>query len=165
MTTASSNELIEPPCGALYVRIAGKRNTASYGHHAVAFARLLDVLVARHPQRLGDRRPGLARVDDVVDHRVAGGDVGVDLLADRVQHRLAGRLRVLGGLDRTAADDFDRALGTHHRDLGARPGDYQVRLIRLAAHHVVAGAVGLADDDGDLRHGCAADRVEHLRPM
>ena len=37
-----------------------------------------------------------------------------------VQHLLAGRLRVVRGLDRRAADDVDRALGAHHRDLGAR---------------------------------------------
>jgi hypothetical protein len=131
----------------------------------VAFLRLLDLLVAGHAQGGDDRRPRLTRVDDVVDHRVAGGDVGVDLLADGVQHPLARRLRVLGRLDRRAADDFDRPLGPHHRDLGVGPGDDQVRLVRLAAHHVVTGAVGLADDDGHLRHRGAADRVEHLRPV
>src|SRR3954451_15725703 len=108
MITGSSKLLIAPPSGVLYPSIAWKRNTArSYGHHPVAFLRLLDVLVARHPQRLGNRRAGLAGVDDVVDHRVAGGDVGVDLRSDRVQHRLAGRVRIVGCLDRAAADNFD----------------------------------------------------------
>jgi hypothetical protein len=32
-------------------------------------------------------------------------------------------------------------------------------------HHVVAGAVGLAQHDGDLRHGRVGDRVEHLRAV
>src|SRR3954447_23887050 len=75
MITASSNELI---------------SFSSDRHHAVAFLRLLDVLVARHLQGPGDRRPRLPRVNDVVDQGVASGEVRVDLLADRVQHRLAG---------------------------------------------------------------------------
>src|SRR6476661_3123893 len=102
ITTGSSNELIAPnlPSGALYVGIDRKRRTGtSYRHHPVALLRLLDVLVARHLQRPGDRRAGLARVDHVVDHGVAGRDVGVDLLADRVQHRLFRRLGIVGGLD------------------------------------------------------------------
>src|SRR3954454_5875634 len=108
MITGSSKLLIAPPSGVLYPSIAWKRNTAaSYGHHPVAFLRLLDVLVPRHLQRFRNGRPSLAGVDDVVDHGVAGGYVGVDLGADRVQHRLPGRLRVVRGLDRRAADDFD----------------------------------------------------------
>src|SRR6188472_103969 len=166
ITTGLSNELTFLPPVASYRGIRPEsRHTPSYRHHPMALLRLFDLLVFRHPQRLDDRRPGLARVDHVVDHGVASGDVGIDLLAHRVQHRLAGRLRIVGGLDHRAADDFDRTLGPHHRDLGARPGDDQVGLVGLAAHHVVAGAVGLAHDHGHLRHRGAADRVEHLRAV
>src|SRR5581483_6870958 len=138
---------------------------ASYRHHPVLLPGPLDALAARHAQAADDRRAGLARVDDVVDERVSGRDVGVDGLADLGQHALARGLRVVGGLDQGAADDVDRALRPHDRDLGRRPGDDQVGLVGLAAHDVVAGAVGLADDDGDLRHGGARDRVEHLGPV
>src|ERR1700753_726051 len=60
MITGSSKLLISPP-------------PSLDRHYAVAFPWLLDLLVARHPQGFDDRRPGLARVDDFVDHRVAGG--------------------------------------------------------------------------------------------
>ena len=43
--------------------------------------------------------------------------------------------------------------------------DDEVRLVGAAAHDVVAGAVGLADDDGDLRHRRRAHHVEHLRAV
>ena len=46
-----------------------------------------------------------------------------------------------------------------------RPGVDLVGLVGLAVHHVVAGAVGLADHDGHLRHRRPRDRVEHLRPV
>ena len=46
-----------------------------------------------------------------------------------------------------------------------RPGDDQVGLVGAAAHHVVAGAVGLASDHGDLRDGRVRGGVEHLRAM
>src|SRR3954463_6298158 len=60
MITGSPKLLIEPPSEATYVDISAKsRPTRSYGHHPMPFARLLDVLVPGHPQRLGDRRPGL----------------------------------------------------------------------------------------------------------
>ena len=67
--------------------------------------------------------------------------------------------------DLLAEDDLDRALGSHHADLGRRPRDDQVRLIGAAAHHVVAGAVGLAQHDRDLRDGRVRRRVEHLRAV
>ena len=71
-------------------------------------------------------------------------DVDVDDLAvGRDQLRLLGR-RVLGLLDLLADDDPDHALGAHDGDLGARPRDDEVRLVGAPAHHVVAGAVGLA---------------------
>ena len=86
-------------------------------------------------------------------------------MLDALDHLRARGVGVLGRLDLLAEDDVHRALGAHHRDLGARPGDDQVRLVGLAAHHVVAGAVGLADHHGDLRHRRARDRVEHLRAV
>ena len=40
----------------------------------MSFLRLLDVFGLRHPQCVDDRRAGLTRVDDVVDHGVPGGE-------------------------------------------------------------------------------------------
>src|SRR5680860_1665892 len=63
-----------PDCSAL----------GSYRHHSVALVWLFDPFAAGYAHRVDHGLAGLARVDDVVDHGVAGGDVGVDLLADRV---------------------------------------------------------------------------------
>src|SRR4051812_48276426 len=88
-----------------------------YRYDARLLVRALDALAGGHLQRPADRRPRLARVDDVVDHRVARGDVDVD---DRAvvgdQLRLLGG-RVLGLLDLLAEHDLDGALGPHHGDL------------------------------------------------
>jgi hypothetical protein len=61
-----------------------------------------------------------------------------------------------------AHEDLDRSLGAHHRDLGRRPGDDQVRLVRAAAHDVVARAVRLAHDDGELGDRRVGGREQHL---
>ncbi len=60
---------------------------------------------------------------------------------------------------------FDRPVGAHHRDLGGRPGDDVVRLVRQAVHDEVPGAVALAQDDADLRDGRLAHREQHLGPV
>src|SRR5690349_13344531 len=82
---------------------------------AVALPGALEALVLRHLQRADKGRPGLARVDDGVDHVVAGGDVDVDELAIGGDH-----LRLVLAV---AEQDLRRALGPHDRDLGARPRD------------------------------------------
>src|SRR5579884_63108 len=138
---------------------------SSYRHDPALLPWPLDLLAGRHLEPAADRGPRLARVDHVVDHVVAGGDVDVDDLAEVLDQLLLLGRRILGLLDLAAEDDLDRALGSHHADLGARPRDDQVRLIRAPAHHVVAGAVGLARDHGDLRHGGVGGRVQHLRPV
>ena len=55
-------------------------------------------------------------------------------------------------------EDLDRALGSHHRDLGARPGEAQVVAEALRVHHDVGAAERLAQDhahpgDGGLGVG------------
>src|SRR5215208_3068879 len=47
----------------------------SYGHHAMLLPRALDALARGHPQAADDRGACLARIDDVVDQVVVGGDV------------------------------------------------------------------------------------------
>src|SRR3954467_9259102 len=87
--------------------------------HAVALPGALDALALGHLERPADRRPRLAGVDDVVDHRVAGRDVDVDDLAVALDQLLLPGRGVVGRLNLLAEDDLDRALGAHHADLGA----------------------------------------------
>src|SRR6185436_17303196 len=94
--------------------------------HAVLAGRPVDPLVGADAETASDRGAGLGGVDHVVELGVAGGDVGVDVGAD-----LLGQLESLRGalgfvvdrFERPAVDDVDRAVGSHDRDLGRRPGD------------------------------------------
>src|SRR3954451_13480607 len=134
----------------------------SDGNHGVALPGPLDLLAGGHLERAADDLARLARIDHVVDHRVAGGDRDVDDLAVGLDELgLLGR-GVVGLLDLPAHHDLDRALRPHDADLGARPGDDQVGLVGAPVHHVVARAIGLARDDRDLRHGRVGHGLEHL---
>ena len=72
---------------------------------------------------------------------------------------------VLDRLDLVVEDGVDRRLRSHHRDRGAGQGDAAVRLEGRPGHRVEAGAVGLAHDHRDLRHGRFGDGADHLRPV
>ena len=61
--------------------------------------------------------------------------------------------------DLVGVDGVDRGLGAHHRDLRGRQRERRVRLEPRAGHRVEPGAVGLADDDADLRHGRLGHRA------
>src|SRR5712692_2605295 len=100
----------------------------SYRYVPVLAPRAIHLLVARLLDAADDDAPCLGRVDDVVDHRPAGGDVRADLRPDRLQQLSARRVWVVGSLDLLVEDDVDSTLGTHDRDLGQRPGDQYVRL-------------------------------------
>src|SRR5579862_9979811 len=84
------------------------RLIASYRHDAVALPGTLHLLARRELEAAADRGPGLPRVDHVVDHVVAGGDVHVDDLAEVLDQLGALGRRVLGLLDLLAEDDLDR---------------------------------------------------------
>src|SRR3546814_17738068 len=62
-------------------------------------------------------------------------------------------------------DDFDRALCAHHRDFGGGPGIVQVAAQMLGRHHVIGAAIGLAGDDGYLRHRRLAIGEQQLCAM
>jgi hypothetical protein len=72
------------------------------------------------------------------------------------------RLDVLGLQDLLAAQDVDRALRAHHRDLRGRPGEVDVGAEVLGAHDVVGAAVGLAGDHRDQRDRRLGVGVEQL---
>src|SRR5712692_6161894 len=138
---------------------------SSYGDVAVLAPGPVDLLAAGLLDSPHDHAPSLGGIDHVVDHPPARRDVRGDLPLDRFDQPRPRLLRVVGGFDLLVEDDVDRALGTHHRDLGKRPGHDHVGLVALAVHDVVAGAVRLAHHDGDLRHGRLRRRVQHLRPV
>src|SRR5271156_2870797 len=104
MTTGSSR---------LIPRSWGRGWPSSDGDDRAALVGTLDALAGGHLERPAHRGPRLARVDDVVDHVVAGRDVDVDDAAvGGDQLGPLGR-RVLGLLDLLAEDDLHRALGPH----------------------------------------------------
>jgi hypothetical protein len=58
--------------------------------------------------------------------------------------------------------DSRQLVGSHDAAAGAGPGEHEARLEFTAAHCVVAGAVGGAEDDRDGWDFGAADRGDHL---
>src|SRR5829696_1468106 len=144
--------------------MAAQLRCVSHGQDAVLAPGTVDALGAGDLEAAPDRMAGLGGVDHVVELRVPGGDVRVDVLAD-----LLGQLQPLrrplffgNGLDRLAVDDVDGTVGPHHRDLGRRPRDDEVGLVRRAVHDEVPGAVALAHHHADLRDRRLGDREQHL---
>ena len=95
-----------------------------------------------------------------------GGDVGVhELVIVLVEQLFLLRGRILGLLDRAAADDRNRAGRAHHGDLRDRPCIDHIRAGALAVHGDVRAAVGLSHDQAHLRHGRLTVGKEHLRAV
>ena len=92
------------------------------------------------------------------------------LIADR---RLEGFFLFLApapalGLDAVAAHGGQHArrlFAAHHADARIRPHPQEARAVGAAAHAVVAGAEGAADQHGDLGHLHGGDRGHHLRAV
>ena len=91
--------------------------------------------------------------------------------AAAARHKGVGKARLVLGLfgrqlDRVTLvftkDDFHRALGAHHGDLGIRPGKVHVAAQVLGCHHVIRAAISLARDDGDLRHRAFGVGIKQL---
>ena len=120
-------------------------------------------LVRSVAERVDQPRPGVARVDHVVDVAPRGGGVRVgELLGVLVDQPRRRRRGISAPGDLVLEQDLDRALGSHHRDLRRRPGQVQVAPDVLGAHDVVGAAVGLAGDDGELGHRRLAVGVQQL---
>ena len=73
--------------------------------------------------------------------------------------------RILSRIEVLPEQHFDGALGTHDRDLRGGPRQVHVSPDVLGAHDVVGPAVGLADDDRDLRNRGFGESVEQLRTV
>ena len=101
------------------------------------------------------------RVDDELGGQVQDVDLRLVLGA-----QLLGAALALGGvLDRlelVVEDRVDRGLRAHHGDLGVGQRDAGVRVEGGPGHRVEAGAVGLAHDHRQLRHGRLGDGGDHL---
>ena len=87
-------------------------------------------------------------------------------IASRVAVRRSSSTSIPRALSAGAGDDLHHAaelLGAHHRGLVVRPGEDEARLEAAPAHAVVAGAVGAAHHQRQLRHAGVGDGVDHLR--
>ena len=109
----------------------------------------------------------VARFDDIVDVALLGGlvRVGEELVVFLLLLFEDG-LRVLRiGLDVLGVENVHGTVGTHHGDVGGRPGVVDVAAELLAAHHDVGTAVALAEGDGHLRNRSLAIGVQKLRTV
>ena len=130
--------------------------------------------MVRHRQPERQRLPRLRRVENAVvpqaRRRVVRRALVIVLLEDRLPHRLLvfGGERLAFARKLVALDGRQHARGllaTHHRDAGVRPHPQEARLVRAAAHSVVAGPERPADDDGELGHHRVGNRMHHLGPV
>src|SRR2546422_1793783 len=108
-------------------------------------------------QRLDEARPGVARIDDVVQIATRRREIGVgEFLA----------ILALLRLRRVAlVQHLHRSLRSHHRDLRRGPRHVVVAAHVLRVHDIVGSAVRLARDHGELGHGGLAVGVEQLRAV
>ena len=107
-------------------------------------------------------------------HSRAVPNSAVDSRSSRLRERVGHRLQRLvvrrraAALELAAVDDvhhLGRLRAAHHRGARRRPGEDEARVEAAPAHAVVAGAVGAADDEGELRHARVGHRLDHLRAV
>ena len=143
----------------------GRGRGAHSGMFPCFFGGFLSRFVSSTRERRDQPRARAPGLDHVVEVAALGGDVGVgEALAGTRRSAAASRgRRVVGRRDLLAEDDLDRALRRPSRR-SRRVGQARFRSPRmcLRAHDVVGAAVGLARDDGELRHRRLAVGVEQL---
>src|SRR3954470_17700940 len=174
-TRTVSNTYTTAPAGLSVQKVpptSGTFCTESPCSHAEdAIANFLQRGVRASRQGQAEHGAGLGGVDDAVVPEAGGGVVGVALglvlVADRLLERLLllGRPLIATGLDAVAADLGEHAgglLAAHHRDAGVGPGEQEAGRVGPAAHGVVAGPEGAADDHGQLRYPGTGHRSDHL---
>src|SRR6185437_15807619 len=166
-------------CGARRMRRTPRRSARSRGPHrpdggsdwvaasernvAVLPGGIAIPLGAHRVERVDEPRPGIARIDNVVEVATSRGNVGVG----EARTVLLDALLRCGLWIRLVAEflpvqDFDGAARSHHGNFRSGPGHIEVAANVLAAHHVVGAAVCLARDDREFGHGRLAVREEQL---
>src|ERR1019366_4088688 len=138
---------------------------SSYRWHAVLAPGAPLPLSLSALERIDDHPSRVRGIDEVVDHRPRRRDEWVDRLTDPRRGFRTPRRGIIRCGDLLGEDDVDRALRTHDGDFGRWPRNQRIRLIPATAHHVVPGAVRLAENDCHLRHRRLTHRVEHLRAV
>src|SRR3954468_2656790 len=114
-----------------------------------------------------EQAPGIGRIDDAVvpepRARIVGMALGLVLLAQRLLEGFLVLFRFEIAAD--GSEDARRLLTAHDRDAGVRPHPQETRRVGAAAHAVVAGAEGAADDHREFRNLRSGDRGHHLRAV
>src|SRR5208337_3859046 len=137
-----------------------------YGHVAVLAAGAALTLAQEHGERGGEAGPRLGRVDNIVHVAAPGRLVGVGelgLVLGDLLHAQGRRVR--GLVDLALEYDVGGPVGSHHRDLGGRPGEDLVRAEVAAAHRNIRAAVGLAQYHCELGDRGLGVGVEDLGPV
>src|SRR5690242_6828416 len=136
-------------------------------HPKYAEARLLDRRVERGRDRQAEQAPARGGIDHAVvpeaGARVIRMALVLVLVADGFLECFFGVRRFEIALH--GRKHGGRLLAAHDGDAGVRPHPEQARRVGAAAHAVVAGAEGAADDHGEFRHARGCDRGHHLRAI
>ena len=109
---------------------------------------------------------GVAGLDHGIEVPAGGGGVGIRKLLPELRY-LLGPERVRIGCRRELAlvEHVDGPLGAHHSDLRRGPRVVPISAEVLARHDAVGTAVGLARDEGHLRHGRLGEGEQQLRAV
>src|SRR5690606_31051895 len=130
-----------------------------------------DLRLGADIQQQAEQLAGVARIDQAVVPQAGGAvqrsGLAVELLRgghlQHVEHLRIGFLAFLAVL--VLGDDAQHLAGlgaAHHRGPAVGPGADEARVQTTAAHGVVAGAVGAADDDGQLGYRAVGHGLDQL---
>jgi hypothetical protein len=120
-----------------------------------------------HPQNV----PRISRINHTIITQMRARLVTIAIPVHRIPQRLHPLLDRhfislltpgFGAVFLDRLHDTSQLVGSHDTAAGAGPGEHEARLELAAAHGVVAGAVGGAEDDRDGWDFGAADRGDHL---
>ncbi len=125
-------------------------------------------------QAFSDRFPGFTGVDDLIYPKTGSGVVwgclAVVSVSDLFQQfcfRFRGdffAFRLQRGY-LYLQERFSRLFAAHDRNFSVGPGEDEPGIVSFAAHGIIARAIGITNDDGDLGHHAVAYGVDQLRPV